>query len=724
MPQALPVALICMSAALLFVCILAAGALFGMAFKLRRERRRFDSLADSAFDYRLVWDEDLSHINFGEDLKKLLESCGVKPDADYVRSVFGNKSTGESAGISLCVNALKKNGVVSRYVTPAGKEGYIRWKSISADGKIYSFGSDVGDSMTGVGSEIVSEFDYMRTAVANAEAGPFAIITEGESARIETNASMCEILGFSDKENIPLEKFYSIVKTSELLEVQRKINCFITGVTDSLYVEVSLKTSSGTYHIFTIECRLNKGATDFRRLRTGMIFDTTANRIHREAAFDSGNIDAVTGIYTRSGFMSKGEDFLEQCRKKGTSAVLVCLQVVRLRKISMLFGIEVSDDLLKLYAETMLRLTDEKAVLGKMGFSDYAMLLECSDKAEVEKLLKSIDIMIENCCNNETLPSVLKEQVGFTAGACFFDGADDIGTLYNKASVTLFSGSESQGDLCRYFDAEVEKKVSGRDIVEHEIGEALRQGELELYYQPKIDIKTGEMVGAEALMRWNHKTQGLIMPGQFISVAEEMGIITKIDEWGMLQACIQSRMWREKGYPDIRISVNMSQAQLYQTDVVESVKNALEESGIPASCLEVELTETMAIIDIDRTVSVLNALKKLGVSISMDDFGTGYSSLSSLKILPIDVLKIDRSLVYDIETNETARCIAKAIIEMGKALKLTVLAEGVETEEQRAILEELGCDIAQGFLYSKPKPAALIEREFLIPEAGRTAAKA
>ena len=165
----------------------------------------------------------------------------------------------------------------------------------------------------------------------------------------------------------------------------------------------------------------------------------------------------------------------------------------------------------------------------------------------------------------------------------------------------------------------------------------------------------------------------------------------------------------------------MSQAQLYQTDVVESVKNALEQSGIPASCLEVELTETMAIIDIDRTVSVLNALKKLGVSISMDDFGTGYSSLSSLKILPIDVLKIDRSLVYDIETNETARCIAKAIIEMGKALKLTVLAEGVETEEQRAILEELGCDIAQGFLYSKPKPAALIEREFLIPKANRNA---
>ena len=168
-------------------------------------------------------------------------------------------------------------------------------------------------------------------------------------------------------------------------------------------------------------------------------------------------------------------------------------------------------------------------------------------------------------------------------------------------------------------------------------------------------------------------------------------------------------------YDPIKISVNMSQAQLYQTDVVASVKNALEESGVSPSCLEVELTETMAMIDIDRTVSILNALKKLGVSISMDDFGTGYSSLSSLKILPIDLLKVDRSLVYDIETNKTARCITKAIVDLGKAMNLTILAEGVENNNQRDILRELGCDVIQGFLYSRPQPAAVIEKNFLIP---------
>ena len=216
-------------------------------------------------------------------------------------------------------------------------------------------------------------------------------------------------------------------------------------------------------------------------------------------------------------------------------------------------------------------------------------------------------------------------------------------------------------------------------------------------------------------MRWNHRTQGLIMPGEFIHIAEEMGIITKIDEWGMMQACMQNKIWQDKGYDPIKISVNMSQAQLYQTDVVASVKNALEESGVSPSCLEVELTETMAMIDIDRTVSILNALKKLGVSISMDDFGTGYSSLSSLKILPIDLLKVDRSLVYDIETNKTARCITKAIVDLGKAMNLTILAEGVENNNQRDILRELGCDVIQGFLYSRPQPAAVIEKNFLIP---------
>ena len=714
------IAVIILVAVLVVVCMIAAAAIYTMYVWLKRERTRFDRLAEGTFDYRMEWNEDLSRVHFSANLLTLLADCGIKADKDYIISVFSGPDVIVD-GVSMSVNALKEDGVISTYTDSDGREGIIRWKSVSVTQKdrqmIYSMGTDMSHEAPGSRDELIKEFDYMKTAVSNAEAGAFSLITEGEQTVIKTTPDICSLLGFNNTDIISLERFYMLVKKEELLGVQRSFNRFLSGVSDTLYTECFVKTAIGAYHCFTIECRFNKDATDYRQLRTGMLFDTTSNRIHREAINNDSRHDALTGLYSRKGFMQQGDEFLEKCRKDGSGAAIICIQIPRLRKISTLFGIEVADTLTKLYAETMLRLTDERAVIGKMSLEDYAMLIGLTDKKEIEKLLKSITIVVENFCNNETLPSVLKEQIGIDAGVCFFDNEDDVATLYNKASVTLFSGTAEPGEVCRYFNAEVEKKVSGRDIVEHEIGEALRQGELELYYQPKVNIRTGEMIGAEALMRWNHKTQGIIMPGEFIHVAEEMGIITKIDEWGMLQACIQNRMWKDKGYPDIKISVNMSQAQLYQTDVVESVKSALEESGISAESLEVELTETMAMIDIERTVKILNDLKKLGVSISMDDFGTGYSSLSSLKILPIDILKIDRSLVYDIETNDTARCITKAIVEMGKALKLTVLAEGVETESQRAILEELGCDIAQGFLYSRPQPAAIIEREFLIPAA-------
>lgn len=723
-----------LSALLIISCAGAGIVLYTCAVILKRERVRFDDLTESTYDYRIIWTEDLSDVKFSKRLTELLERCRIKADKKYIRSIFSGENAGAADGISLCVNALKKNGVTTEYLSDDGSGGVIHWKSVALTQKngkklIYSLGRDISDETVSknvterLRSETVEQFNYLNTAAANAESGVFAIISDAGTDMIRTSLYICSVLGFEGTETISLEQFYSLVKKSELMDVQRSFNNFINGVNNTLYVETSLRIATGAYHSFTIECRVNGNTEDQQKLRTGMIFDTTSGRIHREAMLKDSLRDMTTGLYNRSGFMAEGAEFLKKCVRENRPAVLICLQVVRLRKISMLFGMETSDMLLKLYGEALKRLTDGNSVVGKVGSEDFALLCEGDDKDAIERLMKEIGIVVESFCNNDTLPVVLKEQSGFIAGACFYDGVDDIVTLYNKSSVTLFNGSRFSGRICSYFDSEIEKKVSGRDIVEHEIGDAIRHGEMELYYQPKIGIKSGDIVGAEALMRWNHKTQGLIMPGEFIHIAEEMGIITKLDEWGMMQACIQNRMWQEKGYAPIKVSVNMSQAQLYQTDVVSSVRNVLAESGISPECLEVELTETMAIMDIDRTVSILNSLKKLGVSISMDDFGTGYSSLSSLKILPIDLLKIDRSLVIDIESSKTARSIAKAIVEMSKAMDLTVLAEGVETEGQRDILGELGCDIVQGFLYSRPQPAAFIEKAFLIPDLERRTVK-
>lgn len=724
------IAVIILSSLLLICGIISGSVIISLRRNLRNEKTRFDNLTDSIFDYKMVWSEDFSYIEFSKKLVNLLANCGLSPDKNYIKGVFCGNTLNSEGELSLCVNALRRSGTVSEYYSTEGLSGLIHWKSVSftqKDGslRICSLGRDIsGETISRkvneeYRAELLGEFDNLKRAEENAQASIFSFISEGETFFVKTSPRFCGLWGFENTDTVPLDSLYSLMKPENILEVQRDIARFLSGVSDEIYADAIIKTTSGAFRNYTIQCRYNKGITDYRYIRTGLIFDTTSGRLSREEAFKDRQKDLITGLYNRTGFMLEGKILLERFYEEKRPAVLICIHVTRLRKISLLFGIEISDILSKLYAETLTRLTGNETVIGKVGAEDYALIYESDDKEAVEKLMKKVSIVVENHCDNNTLPAVLKEQSTFLAGACFFDGTDDISAIYNKASVTLFSGSREPGKICCFFNPEVEKKVSGRDIVENEIGEALKLGELELYYQPKISVKTGEIVGAEALMRWNHKTQGLIMPNEFIHIAEEMGIISKIDEWGLLQACKQNKVWQDKGYPPIIISVNMSQAQLYQTDVVATVKNALEESKIAPEYIEVELTETMAMVDIDRTVSVLNSLKELGVSISMDDFGTGYSSLSSLKILPIDLLKIDRSLVYDIETNTTARHITKAICELGKAMNLTLLAEGVENNAQRDILEELGCDFIQGFLYSRPQPAAVVERNFLIPALER-----
>lgn len=420
-------------------------------------------------------------------------------------------------------------------------------------------------------------------------------------------------------------------------------------------------------------------------------------------------------IPDRKVFLSEGTNFLKNCNQKD-KIVILSIHIDRYQKISTLFGMDTADRLLEIYADGIRKTVSGGFVMGKMSVDNFALLMHADGNGDVEKFLGELRIYVDDCCNDEVLPAVLKEQSVFSAGACFYDGSDDIGTLFNKANMTLFTDSIAVNTICRYFDKTIEERLYNRDYIEQEIHRAIKNNEFELYYQPKISFQTKEILGAEALIRWNHPHNGLITPTSFIPIAEEVGLITQIDEWGLYEACRQNKLWQDKGCKPIRVSVNMSQAQLYQTDVISSIRDALEKTGLEPKYLEVELTETMAMQDIDRTINILEQIHEIGVSISMDDFGTGYSSLSSLKILPINLLKIDKSLIDDIDTNEAARSIVKAIVDLGKAMKLEVLAEGVETKEQFELLGDLSCDIAQGYYYGKPLPASEIENRFLMNE--------
>lgn len=256
--------------------------------------------------------------------------------------------------------------------------------------------------------------------------------------------------------------------------------------------------------------------------------------------------------------------------------------------------------------------------------------------------------------------------------------------------------------------------ASERAAFEASLREAEQRGELAVCYQPRVDAADGALLGMECLVRWNHPQFGCVPPDQFIPLAEETGLIVSIGEWVLREACHQTQTWRDQGFPDVRVSVNLSAVQFQDADLFGTVQRALKDSGLPAQWLELEVTESTLMGDPSATALTLENLKSLGVHLSIDDFGTGYSSLSYLKRFPIDALKIDRSFVDEVTTNPDDAAIATAIVLMGHSLRLRVVGEGVETTDQQTLLRLLGCDEIQGYLISPPVPAGRFEERFLV----------
>lgn len=421
----------------------------------------------------------------------------------------------------------------------------------------------------------------------------------------------------------------------------------------------------------------------------------------RESEQKNVDIDEMSGLLNRDGFMHEGRLTLE----RGGEMSLIIFDVDKLGLINTLFGTKRGDDVIRAFALAIEAVKLYGDVVGRVNTDDFALLTKLAPETVAERFETELRTLLTD--------KELSEQVNYYAGICRYDGHDDIYTLYNKANLCLLMHPD--GTRVSEFTPDMESRMVENELLRSEMLDALRLGQFELYYQPKVSFKTGEILGAEALIRWHHPVKGFIPPCDFIPLAEQFGIITRIDEWGLLTACKQCKRWQDMGLPPIKVSVNMSQAQFQRTDVYASVTKALAETGLEPKYLEIEVTETMAMTDVDHTIDILGKIHDLGVSISMDDFGTGYSSLASLKTIPFDVLKIDRSLVCDLNENDTSRRITGAIVAMGKALRMVVLAEGVETTEQSKLLGEIGCDLAQGYYFSKPLPASEIETMLILP---------
>ncbi|QGT77751.1 EAL domain-containing protein [Guyparkeria halophila] len=415
--------------------------------------------------------------------------------------------------------------------------------------------------------------------------------------------------------------------------------------------------------------------------------------------------DALTDLPNRALLLSHLHERVASADVAALGLLLIDLD--RFRDVNDSYGHHVGDTLLRQAAQRLESLLEGRC-LARLGGDEFAVLAENLGRTDLAGLAETI---IEVLSRPWRLDNGTEVRLGASIGiTCYPDFGRSPEALLQQADASVYRAkAEGRGGF-RFFDDSLTASARHRIEMETRLRRAIEAGELELHYQPQVEIASGRIIGAEALVRWRDGERGLVPPDAFIPVAEQTGMIGLLGEWVLREACRQGREWRDAGLAVPRLAVNLSARQLHDESLVERVRAVLDETGYPPDRLELELTESALMHQQERSVRVLRALRRLGLHLAIDDFGTGYSSLAYLRQFPIDVLKIDKRFVDDLAENNDDREIAGAILAMGHALRLSVIAEGVETEAQLAFLRANGCDTYQGYLFSPPLPPAAFAR--------------
>ncbi len=430
--------------------------------------------------------------------------------------------------------------------------------------------------------------------------------------------------------------------------------------------------------------------------------DMTARREAEETIRRLASRDPLTGLPNRLLFDDRLTQTVERARRNPQEFAVMLLDLDRFKLVNESLGMAKGDQLLREVARRLVTVLRRSDTVARLGGDEFLVLLPgCRGAENAAKVAqKVLDVMRQPfAIDGQELTATA------SAGIALFphDGGD-AETLMRNADTALYRTKEQGRNSYQFYTTDMNARAFERLVLETQLRRALERGELMLHYQPLVSARTGEITGVEALVRWFHPELGRVPPGEFIPIAEETGLILPIGQWVMTEACRQVREWQRAGFPELRIAVNLSSRQFKQRNLVDIIRRVLQATQMPSNLLELELTESAIMEDVDESVSRLQAIHDLGVQFAVDDFGTGYSSLAYLKRFPIRWLKIDRSFVKDVTTDANDAAIAQAIVALAERMRISVIAEGVETREQLAMIRQFGCDELQGFLFSGPLP--------------------
>lgn len=533
------------------------------------------------------------------------------------------------------------------------------------------------------------------------------MVTASNDRIVRINPAFTEITGYSEADILG--------KTPELLKSGLHNREFYEAILSSLASaghwqgEIWNQRKSGEIYPELASIAVVKNASGLVSNYVTVFADISTLRQSQTDLEFLANHDPLTRLPNRLLLLLNLQHALQRAQRNGKYLALLMIDMDRFKDVNDSYGHLAGDELLQQAASRLSVLRNAIDMVCRLGGDEFAVLLEdVTDAADAAHVANEL---IEALSEPYQLSNNVEVRIGASVGISIFPGHGCTPELMlQQADSALYKAKNEGRGRFVYFSESLTLAARERIDLEVRLRYAINHGELRVHYQPQVDIGTGRIVGAEALVRWQSPADGLIMPARFIHIAEACGLIGEIDDWVLMETCLQGQRWIAAGLPPLTLAVNLSPYQFLQGDISETVAKILRDTGFPAACLELELTESALMQRENEAILILNRLKALGVRLAIDDFGTGYSSLAYLKLFPLDVLKIDKRFIDDVPLHRDDMEIVTAIIAMAHSLRLKVLAEGVENKNQLAYLKTQGCDMFQGYLTSRPVPAAEFEQ--------------
>lgn len=535
-----------------------------------------------------------------------------------------------------------------------------------------------------------------RTTMAAAQVGIFVL----QDQRFKfVNPFLAGLLGYSEEELIGRMGPLDVVTSEYHGLLVEKMALHAAGSPGPAY-ELEIVRKDGSHFPATI---LGAPALiDGRPASVGTLLDISVQKAAEQRIRELADYDVLTGLPNRRLLRERFDQLVAAAERDKEELAVIFLDLDHFKRVNDSLGHSVGDDLLCEVARRLDSVVRRVDTLARLGGDEFIFAMPGFHSAAAADVARRLIDVFSRPFEVGGHELTVTPSLGISI---FPHDGYDLETLLRNADTAMYQAKEIGRNAFRFYSSEMNSKSLDRLLMESNLRRALSQNEFVLHYQPLVNLESGLIVGVEALIRWLHPELGLIMPDRFIHIAEETGLINPIGDWVLCEACRQAQAWVEEGLPAMAMAVNVAPVQFRQSGFIEVVAGALATSGLEPGRLELELTERTVMHDADINMGSLSALHRMGVELSLDDFGTGYSLLAYLKRFPVGKLKIDRSFVNDLETDPDDWAIASTIVSMGRSLRMTVLAEGVEKAEQLALLRKMGCDMAQGFLFSRPVSA-------------------